>query len=461
MVPYENLNHPDFYKHLLDTIDEGLLVMDKDDRIFYVNAPMARIAGIPRERIIGLEVLRDFSEGTLREFRSYYLQARENLTTVSFDAIAVVTPAGRMTYQSGSCIPVMHEDHFDGMMCTIRDVTEQREGEEALRHSEEQYRTLIDNMQDAVFRADLEGNLIFTSPSAARILGCSSPEEMIGMKISDDFHYYPEEAEKQFEILQKDGILTQHEIILKRRDNGEPVFISANVQFARDKKGDIIGIEGVYNDITKRKQAEDALRKSEAKYRLLHQSMRDAFVGCELDGAIREFNDAYVQMIGYRPDEIYGLNYRDITPEKWHAFEDEIHKKQVFPRGYSDIYEKEYRRKDGTIFPVELRATLLRDDAGNPAGLWAIVRDISERKRVEQERETLISELQQALSEIKTLSGLLPICSSCKKIRDDKGYWNQIESYIMTHSDAQLSHGLCPECAKKLYPEFVNPEKNK
>ena len=189
--------------------------------------------------------------------------------------------------------------------------------------------------------------------------------------------------------------------------------------------------------------------------------MRDAFVGCELDGAIREFNDAYVQMNGYRPDEIYGLNYRDITPEKWHAFEDEIHKKQVFPRGYSDIYEKEYRRKDGTIFPVELRATLLRDDAGNPAGLWAIVRDISERKRVEQERETLISELQQALSEIKTLSGLLPICSSCKKIRDDKGYWNQIESYIMTHSDAQLSHGLCPECAKKLYPEFVNPEKNK
>ncbi len=80
--------------------------------------------------------------------------------------------------------------------------------------------------------------------------------------------------------------------------------------------------------------------------------------------------------------------------------------------------------------------------------------EIGERKRVENEREKLIHELQEALAEVKTLSGLLPICSSCKKIRDDKGYWNQIESYISEHSEAEFSHGICPECAKKLYPEF-------
>ena len=80
--------------------------------------------------------------------------------------------------------------------------------------------------------------------------------------------------------------------------------------------------------------------------------------------------------------------------------------------------------------------------------------EIEERKRVENERERLIHELQEALAEVKTLSGLLPICSSCKKIRDDKGYWNQLESYISKHSEAEFSHGICPECAKKLYPEF-------
>lgn len=81
-------------------------------------------------------------------------------------------------------------------------------------------------------------------------------------------------------------------------------------------------------------------------------------------------------------------------------------------------------------------------------------REIDERKRAETEKEKLIAELQAALSKVKTLSGLFPICSSCKKIRDDSGYWNQIESYIRDHSEAEFSHGICPECAKKLYPDF-------
>jgi len=85
-------------------------------------------------------------------------------------------------------------------------------------------------------------------------------------------------------------------------------------------------------------------------------------------------------------------------------------------------------------------------------------RRLIERKRAEDEREKLIVELQEALAEVRTLTGLLPICASCKKIRDDQGYWNQIEDYISRHSKATFSHGLCPECAKKLYPEFYKEE---
>jgi hypothetical protein len=82
--------------------------------------------------------------------------------------------------------------------------------------------------------------------------------------------------------------------------------------------------------------------------------------------------------------------------------------------------------------------------------------EISEHKRLEEEREKLIAELKKAIDEVKTLSGFLPICSSCKKIRDDKGYWNQIESYLRDHSDIDFTHSICPECARKLYPEFVD-----
>jgi len=80
--------------------------------------------------------------------------------------------------------------------------------------------------------------------------------------------------------------------------------------------------------------------------------------------------------------------------------------------------------------------------------------EIEERIRAQAEKDKLIIELEQALGEVKQLSGLLPICASCKRIRDDKGYWNQIESYIREHSDAEFSHSICPECQEKLYPEL-------
>jgi len=88
----------------------------------------------------------------------------------------------------------------------------------------------------------------------------------------------------------------------------------------------------------------------------------------------------------------------------------------------------------------------------------ALQEEIFERKRAQDEREQLIVELREALGHVKTLSGLLPICASCKKIRDDKGYWNQIESYIRKHSSAEFTHSCCPECAKELYPEYVDED---
>ncbi len=86
--------------------------------------------------------------------------------------------------------------------------------------------------------------------------------------------------------------------------------------------------------------------------------------------------------------------------------------------------------------------------------LSPLLHHIAERKQAEEAQKKLVFELQAALAKVKTLSGLLPICASCKKIRDDKGYWNQIESFISEHSEAEFSHGFCPECAAKLYPEF-------
>jgi hypothetical protein len=122
----------------------------------------------------------------------------------------------------------------------------------------------------------------------------------------------------------------------------------------------------------------------------------------------------------------------------------------------NELYNIEYRvmKKDGTYNYWWVRGNAVRDEKGNPYRWVGAITDVTDHKRAEEEREKLIHELQDALGKIKTLSGLLPICASCKKIRDDKGYWSQIEAYIGDHSEAEFTHSICPECMKKLYPDL-------
>lgn len=113
-------------------------------------------------------------------------------------------------------------------------------------------------------------------------------------------------------------------------------------------------------------------------------------------------------------------------------------------------------RSDGTKIPCILTATPFRRTGGELIGIVEDFKDISEIKQAEDERRRIIDELQQALAEVKTLSGLLPVCVSCKKIRDDNGYWNQIEAYVRKHSEADFTHSICADCTKKLYPDLLN-----
>jgi len=93
----------------------------------------------------------------------------------------------------------------------------------------------------------------------------------------------------------------------------------------------------------------------------------------------------------------------------------------------------------------------IEDSTGQMLFVLVMVEDISERRRAAAEREQMIDELKEALASVKTLRGLIPICASCKKIRDDKGYWSQVEVYVRDRSDAEFSHGICPDCMKTLY----------
>lgn len=115
----------------------------------------------------------------------------------------------------------------------------------------------------------------------------------------------------------------------------------------------------------------------------LFDTMMEAYAAVDMSGTIIDYNHAFLDLLGYSAEEISKLSYSDITPEKWHQFELDILTRQVKTRGFSDVYEKEYRKKDGTIFPVELKTFLIRDQEGHDVAMWAIIRDITDRKRTE------------------------------------------------------------------------------
>jgi len=124
---------------------------------------------------------------------------------------------------------------------------------------------------------------------------------------------------------------------------------------------------------------------TEEKYRDLYERLRDGSAVVNMDGKIIEFNSTFLDMLGYTEDEIHELTNEDITPKKWRQIEVKIIQEQILKQGFSNLYEKEYIKKDGTIIPVELTNYLLKDEDGIPTGMWAIVRDISERKEAEND----------------------------------------------------------------------------
>lgn len=188
---------------------------------------------------------------------------------------------------------------------------------------------------------------------------------------------------------------------------------------------------------------EQALRESEERFRGLAEAAFEG-IGIHEKGKILEANKIIAGMLGFELPELIGKDgMAFVAPESLDLVTEKI------TTGYDKPYQALLQRKDGSKFPAEIlgKAIPYRERMVRVVA----IRDITEIKQAENERERLILELREALDKVKTLSGLLPICASCKKIRDDKGYWHQVEVYIRDHSEVKFSHGICPVCADNLY----------
>lgn len=212
------------------------------------------------------------------------------------------------------------------------------------------------------------------------------------------------------------------------------------------------------------KRVEDAIKENEERFHSVTQSAYDAIITADSHGVIIDWNHGAEKMFGYAEAEAEGKPLSLIIPQEYQ--ERHTHGMQRLidggaPNVIGSVVEMHGLHKNGKMFPLELSLSEWQTSKGKY--YTGIIRDITQRKQAEQElqqtmkeRENLIRELQYALENIKTLQGLIPICANCKKIRDDKGYWNQVEGYISAHTDAKFSHGICPDCAKKLYGDVYD-----
>ncbi len=248
-----------------------------------------------------------------------------------------------------------------------------------------QYYDFLDNVfettGDGIVVTDLNGHIVKVNRAITKLLGYS--ERYMRGKHTVEFvprEYTPGPDAGKW-ITQ--GYINNYESQWQRKDK-RIVDIEMNIRAIKDTAGNLVGWVASVRDITERKQAEKKIQVSEKKYRQLYESLRDGCIATGMDKKIVEYNAAFKTMLGYSDNELYRLTYEDITPKTWHTFEAQIVAEQVLTRGYSNTYEKEYIRKDGTIFPVEVRTYLTRDEQGAPSGLWAFVRDIAERKQSEE-----------------------------------------------------------------------------
>jgi len=198
--------------------------------------------------------------------------------------------------------------------------------------------------------------------------------------------------------------------------------------------------------VSERRRAEEA----RAYVASIVDSSEDAIIGKTLEGIVVSWNRGAERIFGYTAEEVLGQPVTMLIPPD--RSDEEPKNIERLRRGERiEHFETVRRRKDGEEIDVSLTISPVKDETGTIIGISKIARDITERQRVKEELERLVRDLMDALAQVKTLHGLLPICASCKKIRTDEGYWQSIETYIQQHSEASFTHGICPVCKEKLY----------
>lgn len=276
-----------------------------------------------------------------------------------------------------------------GFIAVIRDVTERKRAEKAVKESETQYRTLQANIPVGVFRssAELGGNLISANPALARMFGYDEPEDMYETRVAD-LYLNPNERKEFIATVSSAGAVSDYETQFRKKD-GTVFCGSLSARAVKGRDGEVAFFDGILEDISGRREAEEALAESEEKYRTLVEQATDGVVIVQ-DGLFKFVNPAMAELLGYdAPEELIGNEFMPFVASEFKEMAAEKHRNTMAGVGTPLIFEIDIFKRDGAKAPVELNTGMIQYE-GRPAAI-VTVRDLTERKRTEK-RITYFSE---------------------------------------------------------------------
>ncbi len=405
-------------KHLIELIPDPAFAIDSRGAVIAWNTAMEEFTGVNAAKVLGKSdyehalayyktrrpVLIDLVLHPDEEIEKTYGSVREHDEITC--EILFENDNGKEVLFQAKAKPIYDRDgSVVGALEIIRDITERKKTEEALRRSESKYRNIFENVSDFLIVHDMEGRLIETNLASKMEIGYTA-KDVAGMSIIDLMpgQYRPLFKEYMDDLIQhgrQEGLIS-----ILTKDGKERVVEYKNILIV-DSEGKPVCVQGSGRDITERIKAEKALKLSEERYRNILDSIEEAYFEVDLEGRFTFFNSALSENLGYTDKELKGMNYK-------HYLDDANAKKvfEVFHHVYltgmpTKAFDWEMKDRNGETMYVEASVALKKNSKAVPVGFYGIVRDITERKEAEKERDRYEMRLSQAqkMEAIGTLAG--------------------------------------------------------
>lgn len=439
------------FRKIFENAGDGMFLADLEtNKLLKGNASCLKMLGLSQEEFI-CSVLRDlhppeelpqifekigmFMKGD-KDLRMECRFKRKDGSTFTSD----LSPSS-VNYQGKKAILIVFQD-----------ISQRKQEAEALQESRQLFQSYFENAPYGVFIADEKGSYLQVNHAACRITGYSR-EELLVLSIPDMIP--PEEREtagNHFRRAAETGKASGE--FAFRHKNGNIRYWSVDAVKLSETR-----FMGFVQDITERKMIEDELKSSEAKYRLLVDNLGEGIGITDRHELFTFANHAAERIFGAGPGQLVGRAVTEfLDPAGLEVVNQQTANRRV---GAENRYELAINDAGGQRKYLTVTAVPQTGEQGGFLGTFGIFWDITQRKKAEAEREKMISELKEALANIKQLKDLIPICASCKKIRNDQGYWQQVDVYLKENTESDVSHGLCRECAEKLYPEFAKKKETR